>query len=480
MAAPPPPTAPPPPDASGASGGATDAERGPRRLTRRRRSRLVGGVAAGLADYLGVDPVVVRIGFVVLSFVPFPGFGILVYVAMLLLVPEQDADGAVLPTRLTERTAGFWVGVGLIALATMALIGAIGRFDGLVPLVLIGLGVALWVDADRRNSRPPAADGSTRPTGPVPGGPAAWEAAAWQPPPAPAQAAPSSQAPATPSTSAAPVTDPAAATPGPPTVPVDPGAPTTVGWQPPPEPPAWGGGGQGPPSGPPAPTGPAWTPPPVTRRPRSPLGRLTLGLALLAGAVAWLVDLLGVASVPVASMLAVVLLVLGLGLLVGAVFGRARWLVAVLAVVLPLTLVVAVVEDLDLDLRGGFDSRRITVTDTAQLEDPIAIGAGELTLDLGDLQITDDLSIDASVGVGELNVIVPDGVGLDGRARVELGDLRLPDQRSEGVSVRRSIAVPAEPGQPTITLDLRLGAGELNVRTVPAGAIDETTTEVQP
>ena len=46
----------------------------PRRLARRSDERLLGGVAGGVAEYLGVDVVLVRLGFVVTAF--FGGLGV--------------------------------------------------------------------------------------------------------------------------------------------------------------------------------------------------------------------------------------------------------------------------------------------------------------------------------------------------------------------------------------------------------------------
>jgi phage shock protein C len=49
---------------------------------------MVGGVAAGIARYLGVDLSIVRIGFVVLALVG--GLGIPLYLACWLLMPDED------------------------------------------------------------------------------------------------------------------------------------------------------------------------------------------------------------------------------------------------------------------------------------------------------------------------------------------------------------------------------------------------------
>jgi phage shock protein C len=50
---------------------------------------MVAGVAAGFGEYLDVDPVLVRLGFVLLSFVQ--GLGLLFYLACWFVVPRRDA-----------------------------------------------------------------------------------------------------------------------------------------------------------------------------------------------------------------------------------------------------------------------------------------------------------------------------------------------------------------------------------------------------
>lgn len=62
-----------------------------RRLLRSRSDRMLGGVAGGLGEYFGVDSLIFRIGFGVSLF--FGGLGALAYLALLLFVPAQEADG---------------------------------------------------------------------------------------------------------------------------------------------------------------------------------------------------------------------------------------------------------------------------------------------------------------------------------------------------------------------------------------------------
>ena len=63
---------------------------GPAQLRRPAGDRMLAGVAAGLADYLGVDVTIVRIIIVVLAFAG--GAGIPAYVAGWLLIPEEGSD----------------------------------------------------------------------------------------------------------------------------------------------------------------------------------------------------------------------------------------------------------------------------------------------------------------------------------------------------------------------------------------------------
>jgi phage shock protein C len=65
-------------------------EAAPRPLQRLREGRMVAGVAAGAADYLDVDVVIVRIVFVALTLMG--GLGLPLYLAAWLLVPEEGAD----------------------------------------------------------------------------------------------------------------------------------------------------------------------------------------------------------------------------------------------------------------------------------------------------------------------------------------------------------------------------------------------------
>ncbi|MDH7517213.1 MAG: PspC domain-containing protein [Candidatus Thermoplasmatota archaeon] len=59
-----------------------------RRLYRSGKDRILGGVCGGIGDYFKIDPVLVRIFWVVIVFFP-PGLGILLYILFWIIVPRN-------------------------------------------------------------------------------------------------------------------------------------------------------------------------------------------------------------------------------------------------------------------------------------------------------------------------------------------------------------------------------------------------------
>lgn len=52
----------------------------------RSNNKMIGGVCAGIADYLGLDPTIVRIAWILTVF--FAGFGILLYLILWIVMPK--------------------------------------------------------------------------------------------------------------------------------------------------------------------------------------------------------------------------------------------------------------------------------------------------------------------------------------------------------------------------------------------------------
>ena len=147
-----------------------------RRLTRNRRNAVLGGVAAGLGEYVDVDPVLVRLGFVLLTFAT--GVGIVFYVICWVIVPAGDASDsgqASLGEQAADeiraaaetvagdvreagasRRAQMFGGALLTVLGVMLLVDRVPwmfdwlrwlRFDDAWPLILVVIGVVLVIRA---------------------------------------------------------------------------------------------------------------------------------------------------------------------------------------------------------------------------------------------------------------------------------------------------------------------------------------------
>ncbi|HTJ75619.1 MAG TPA: PspC domain-containing protein [Acidimicrobiales bacterium] len=121
--------------------------RRPERLTRSTGDKVVAGVAGGLGNYFGIDPVVFRIAFVVLALAG--GSGLLLYLLAWLVVPD-DAGHAALSRFGHERNqkllAAVLAGGGLLILLDR--LNTRGS-DIPVGLVLVGIGaLVLWSRRD--------------------------------------------------------------------------------------------------------------------------------------------------------------------------------------------------------------------------------------------------------------------------------------------------------------------------------------------
>jgi phage shock protein C len=62
----------------------------PRRLTRSNRNKMIAGVCGGLAEYLDMDPTVVRVLYVLVSAVSAGFPGIVAYIVLMFLMPPPE------------------------------------------------------------------------------------------------------------------------------------------------------------------------------------------------------------------------------------------------------------------------------------------------------------------------------------------------------------------------------------------------------
>jgi len=114
----------------------------PRRLVRVKEGRVLGGVAAGLGRYFNLDPIIFRIGAIVLVLVG--GAGLIAYLAAWLLIPDEDAPGE--PAAGRNRWLVIAGVVLLLCVSWPFLLGGGLLVAGLViPLaVLVVAGVLVW------------------------------------------------------------------------------------------------------------------------------------------------------------------------------------------------------------------------------------------------------------------------------------------------------------------------------------------------
>ena len=139
-----------------------------KRLTRSRSERILGGVCGGLARWIGIDPVFVRLFFVVLAAASGSGVGI--YILLWIIIPEEGmADSASLGDKARDMGGDMqeaiskpnprmfqYLGIGLIVLGAVIFIDRLDipwlRWfnDNLIwALLVIVAGVALLVRALR-------------------------------------------------------------------------------------------------------------------------------------------------------------------------------------------------------------------------------------------------------------------------------------------------------------------------------------------
>jgi phage shock protein PspC (stress-responsive transcriptional regulator) len=84
----------------------------PRRLLRSSKDRVLWGVAGGLGDYFRIDPTLVRLAFAVSAF--FGGLGVLAYLVMAVVVPEDDGSGQPKPGRRPPIWALVLLGLAIL------------------------------------------------------------------------------------------------------------------------------------------------------------------------------------------------------------------------------------------------------------------------------------------------------------------------------------------------------------------------------
>jgi hypothetical protein len=187
-----------------------------------------------------------------------------------------------------------------------------------------------------------------------------------------------------------------------------------------------------------------------------------VGALLVLVGIGWLLDAAGV-EVPWRAVLPAALIAVGLACVAGAFRGRQHALMVVgVALTVVLSLAAAANWDLDVPLGGGVGDRTERPTTAAELTG-YELGVGNLVVDLRQLQIPPGTTrVEARVGVGELEVEVPQGVSVAVVARSGLGQVQALGEEEGGFASRIDTAAEAG-GDLRLELDLRVGLGEVRV-----------------
>jgi phage shock protein PspC (stress-responsive transcriptional regulator) len=123
-----------------------------KRLERTLSPRIIAGVCGGLARYFGLSPAVFRLGLIVLTLLG--GAGILVYLAAVLVIPEEGSDQSFAERVLSERRDRPWplIGLGLVGVAVAVLLAQAAAGAGWVLVLIAGL-VVLWISRREKKRR---------------------------------------------------------------------------------------------------------------------------------------------------------------------------------------------------------------------------------------------------------------------------------------------------------------------------------------
>ena len=201
---------------------------------------------------------------------------------------------------------------------------------------------------------------------------------------------------------------------------------------------------------------------PAVPRPRSPLAWYVYAAVLLSIGLLAIVSQAAELEVSPGQFFGVALAVIGIGLVVGAWWGRARVLILLAILLAPLAVTASFVTA---PLEGGVGAPRFTPANAAELRDEYRLMGGTLTVDLSELSVgTRSVDIGASVAVGQLVVILPRDASVELRARAGAGQVTIFNDYDVGTSLD-DVYVRHHKTGTTYILDLEVGIGEVLVIT---------------
>jgi len=131
-------------------------------LRRSETNRMLGGVSGGLSEHTGIDVILFRVGFVVLTIAG--GAGLLLYLVLWLLLPDAHGDPGSLQRWLTQRPSTTARNVVLVIAALFVaavILGFVGADGGVIAILAVAVLAYLWTQ--ERDRRPATSTEGTEP-----------------------------------------------------------------------------------------------------------------------------------------------------------------------------------------------------------------------------------------------------------------------------------------------------------------------------
>ncbi len=132
-----------------------------KRLYRSRTDKIIAGVCGGMAEYFDVDPVIMRVLFVLLAF--FGGSGFILYLASIFIIPKKplqtESEAAPAQQSASRGGARTMFGIVMIIFGALILLGNLGvlsffhfwhlsAFVFPILLILIGMAIIYYKQAE--------------------------------------------------------------------------------------------------------------------------------------------------------------------------------------------------------------------------------------------------------------------------------------------------------------------------------------------
>jgi phage shock protein PspC (stress-responsive transcriptional regulator) len=378
-----------------------------RRLRRSRTDRVGAGVAGGLGDYFGVDPVLFRVLFATAAF--FGGAGVLAYLLAWAAIPEEGTERAAIDgwaATLRRHRIPFWVVLAAAAFLLWLIAFSWWAPGPFVPVIVVV--IILVALLGRRARHEPAAPSISL----------------------------VKNEPTTPQTPGA-------------SAPIAPASTTS---------PAWADDTR------------RWLQDArAARRARLrrawPVTIATLVSFVVAMVVLGLVD--AAHHISLATYFWFALAILGSGLLIGLVLRRASWGIALLLV--PVVVGTIAFAGTQASLADGIGQKQWQPTTRPASHYALAFGQGELDLrSMAPLRAPSHVRID--VAAGQVRILAPATLNLRVIANARFGDIEVDGNdiaRSghhwDGVGISRVVAAPPTASGPPMIVDVHLSSGNIDV-----------------